>query len=419
MSKKVNTYNREWKDTIWLMVLQGMNYLLPLLVWPYLMVVLGAEKFGYIGFALAVNQYLMIVVDFGFNFTASKQIALAQQDKASCSRIFSAVLVDKCYLLGVCALVLGVISCIPQYAIYRQTMWIMFGIVVANAFGLIWLFQGLGQIRKVSIINTVCKVAILPLTFVLVKNEQDYLLAASIQTAVYLVATVVTWLFVSQLDVHVVFTRWKEQWAQLKDSWMVCLSNAASGIYAMLLTVILAYFVTADEVGRYASAEKIVRVIASLSIIPLTQAFYARVSVLGKENPKQGRKLIKQVQWMVVGVMGLVGVLLWGTSDYVCALLGNEYTSAAPFVRYFAVLPLLIAVGAVSGQLGLLAMGGEREKRGYRNTYCLAALVALGAMGCLIPQYGAMGAVVSLLIAELIVTIGMTWSYLQSIKSNK
>ncbi len=409
----VGQYGREVKDVVWLAVLQAINYVLPLLVWPYLMVVLGAEKFGYIGFALAVNQYLMIVVDFGFNFTASKQIALAQNDKTACSRIFSAVLVDKCYLLGVCALVLGVISCIPQYAIYRQTMWIMFGIVVANAFGLVWLFQGFGQIRKVSIINTVCKVAILPLTFVLVKNENDYLLAAALQTAVYLLATIVTWLFVSQLNVHIVFTRWKEQWAQLKDSWMVCLSNAASGIYAMLLTVILAYFVSADEVGRYAAAEKIVRVIATMAVVPLTQAFYARVSILGKENRVQGQRIIRLLLCVMGGALVIVVAGLYVGSDWICAFLGNEYTSAAPLLRGLACLPLLVALGGICGQLGLLAMGGEREKRGYRNTYFVAAIMALLVVGCAAPRWGSIGAVVSLLIAEGVVALGMIFYYVK------
>ncbi len=413
MKLSIGQYGREVKDVAWLAVLQGLNYLLPLLVWPYLMVVLGAEKFGYIGFALAVNQYLMIVVDFGFNFTASKQIALAQNDKTACSRIFSAVLVDKSYLLGMCALVLGILSCVPQYAVYRQTVWVMFGVVVANAFGLIWLFQGFGQIRKVSIINTICKITLLPLTFVLVKSEQDYLLAASIQTAVYLVATIVTWLFVPQLGVRMVLTRWKEQWAQLKDSWMVCLSNAASGIYAMLLTVILAYFVSAEEVGRYAAAEKIVRVIATMAVVPLTQAFYARVSILGKENRVQGQRVIRLLLSVMGGALVLVAMGLYVGSDWICDFLGDEYVSAAALLRYLACLPLLVALGGICGQLGLLAMGGEREKRGYRNTYVVAAIMALVIVIIFAPQYGSIGAIGSLLVAEGVVALGMSYYYVK------
>ncbi|MBQ2050675.1 MAG: oligosaccharide flippase family protein, partial [Paludibacteraceae bacterium] len=60
---KNSEYKKEIHDTLWVMCLQGLNYLVPILVVPYLMVVLGAEKFGYYGFALAVSQWLLLMVD--------------------------------------------------------------------------------------------------------------------------------------------------------------------------------------------------------------------------------------------------------------------------------------------------------------------------------------------------------------------
>ncbi len=78
---------REVKDVFYLIALQGLNYLAPIVVLPYLMVVLGAEKFGCIGFALAVCQYLMIVVDFGFNLSATKRIALAKGNQDELNKI--------------------------------------------------------------------------------------------------------------------------------------------------------------------------------------------------------------------------------------------------------------------------------------------------------------------------------------------
>lgn len=59
------------QDTMWVTVLQGLNYLIPLFVWPYIMAVLGAEGFGIVGFSLQLMQFMMIVVDFGFNLSAT------------------------------------------------------------------------------------------------------------------------------------------------------------------------------------------------------------------------------------------------------------------------------------------------------------------------------------------------------------
>jgi O-antigen/teichoic acid export membrane protein len=73
---KQSDVKHEIKDVFYLIALQGVNYIAPLLVLPYLMIVLGAEKFGYIGFSLAVTQYLMTIIDFGFNLRTTKRVAL-------------------------------------------------------------------------------------------------------------------------------------------------------------------------------------------------------------------------------------------------------------------------------------------------------------------------------------------------------
>ena len=92
---------REVKDVFYLLALQGLNYIAPLIVLPYLIVVLGAEKFGYIGFAMSVTQYLMLVVDFGFNLSATKRVALAKSNPTELQRIFTSTVYAKIGLLVV------------------------------------------------------------------------------------------------------------------------------------------------------------------------------------------------------------------------------------------------------------------------------------------------------------------------------
>ena len=62
---------REFVDSIYLVALQAINQFLPLLVVPYMMYVLGADNYGKVGFSLALIQYFVIFVDFGFNLSAT------------------------------------------------------------------------------------------------------------------------------------------------------------------------------------------------------------------------------------------------------------------------------------------------------------------------------------------------------------
>ena len=91
---------KEIEDTIYLYVLQIVDKIIPLLIIPYLMVTLGAEKYGYIGFSTAIVNYLLLIVEFGFNLSATKRVAVAkEQGKQELSEVFFSTLWAKVLLL--------------------------------------------------------------------------------------------------------------------------------------------------------------------------------------------------------------------------------------------------------------------------------------------------------------------------------
>lgn len=75
---------REIKDVLYLVALQGVNYVMPLVVFPYLMMVLGAEKFGYIGFSTALVQFFNNLSAAAYSLYLLRCLyQLARRDKAS------------------------------------------------------------------------------------------------------------------------------------------------------------------------------------------------------------------------------------------------------------------------------------------------------------------------------------------------
>lgn len=401
-------WSKEAKDTIWLMALQGVNYLAPLLVWPYLMVALGAEQFGVFSFGIALAQYLMMLVDFGFNLTATKQIALAQDNRQELNRLFSATMAAKILLLMLSAAVVAVVSALPMYGAYRTVVWITWLMVAGHTFSMFWLFQGIGKIRWVAVTNAAMKLLILPLTFVLVHTPADVYAAAWIQVAVFIGAAMVTvGLTCGMRLARCVPVGWQDIREQLRSSWSIFLSNAATSTYTALYVVLLAYFVTEAEVGRYAAAEKIVRCACYLIWLPVSQAYFPKVSRLSATDRAAGKRLVIRLTVLMALALGAAGIVLAVGIEPLTVWLGKDYAGIGSLTAVMAIVPLMVGVGGVQGQMGLIALGGEREISSFRNVYLAAGVVAVVSVCVLSWLWGATGAAAALVLTEATVCLSM------------
>src|SRR5579875_1399634 len=83
------------KNTASLFVVQITTYAAPLIVLPYLSRVLSTDHFGLIAYANNLNFYFLTLVDYGFNLSATRRIAIHKDEPETISKIFSAVMAAK------------------------------------------------------------------------------------------------------------------------------------------------------------------------------------------------------------------------------------------------------------------------------------------------------------------------------------
>ena len=83
-------------------IIQGTNFILPIIVMPHVISVIGPEGFGIVSFAQVIMIYLSTVSDYGFNLTATRDIALSSGDVSKVSKIFFRVIASKMVITLVC-----------------------------------------------------------------------------------------------------------------------------------------------------------------------------------------------------------------------------------------------------------------------------------------------------------------------------
>ena len=172
--------------------LQLSNYLFPLITLPYVLRVLGPEKYGLINFAAAFTGYLVIISDYGFNLSATKDISINRNDETIINKIFSSVILTKIFL-GIISLILMfiVVQLFDTFRRNEELYYITFGMVIGKILFPQWFFQGIEKMKYITIINFITRFIGTIAIFVLIRVQNDFLVLAAINSSVQVLVGVI------------------------------------------------------------------------------------------------------------------------------------------------------------------------------------------------------------------------------------
>jgi PST family polysaccharide transporter len=71
------------------------DYILPILVIPYIVRIIGVTNFGKVSVAQSFISYFSILINFGFNYSITREIAINREDKKKLSSLFSTTIFTK------------------------------------------------------------------------------------------------------------------------------------------------------------------------------------------------------------------------------------------------------------------------------------------------------------------------------------
>lgn len=387
-----------------LSLLQLANYIFPVITLPYLVRVLGPEKYGLINFAAAFSAYFVIITDYGFNLSATQEISVNRNDKEKVSEIFSSVLTIKIILFflssGIFFLIVNMFELFSNDAGLYSIMFI--GVVGIVLFPL-WVYQGVEKMKYILIINVAIRSVTIVSIFLLVKVENDYLLLAVIYTITQ-VMTGITGLFfaIRKFDLRYLFPSKVQLLEQLKKGWNLFLSSIWINLYTTSNVFILGLFAPNSVVGYYSAADK-VRIAFQGILSSMSQSVFPYVNKLLAESYQKfisfNRKLLKIS--VIIGIIISSSLFLFA-EPIVKIVLGNEYSPSVIVLRIIAWLPLIIFLSNVFGIQTMLPLNYQKR---FSQILFLAALINLMISFSIVPSYFEIGTAVSMLVTEIFVTL--------------
>ncbi|WP_457623163.1 flippase [Persephonella sp.] len=403
--------NAEYKKRIFanflsLSVLQGANYILPLITLPYLVRVLGPEKFGLVMFAQAFIQYFIILTDYGFNLSATKEISVYRNDKEKVSEIFTSVMLIKILLLFFSFLLMTLI--IISFEKFKEEWliyYLTFGMVIGQVLFPIWFFQGIEEMKYITIINIISKLIFTILVFLFVNQTSDYILVAVINSLGYIVAGVISiWIVYKKFKISLKLPSSDKLIFQLKEGWHIFISTLAISLYTVSNTFILGIFTNNTIVGYYSAAEKLIKAAIGL-LTPFSQAIYPYISKLMSESKEKGILFIKKITFYLGIISLLSSILLYIFAEPLTLLiLGDKYIESIIVVKILSFLPFVIALSNI---FGIQTMVTLNYKKAFSNILISASIINIILALTLVPIYKHIGISTSVLISEVFVTISM------------
>jgi PST family polysaccharide transporter len=399
-------YNRKlFSNFIALGIVQGTNFLLPLIVMPYVIKKVGADGFGVIAVAQVVMIYLSAISDYGFNLTATRDIAIHRNDRLKISKIFFTVLASK-LIIGAILLILLLIA-FAFVRVLREhfilyTLGFMY--VIGQSLFVNWFFQGKEKMHYITISTLISRLVFVALVFIFINQKED-----GIYFLFFLgVGNTIAGLISIFLAIHIFKMKFispalADIMHEFKEGWQITISNLSINTYMYAGIFILRIFTNDTIVGYYSIAERIF--FAARQVLSVfSQAVYPHICLVSQQSKAATNAFFKRVYlpFLLLIITGCSTLFIFS------AQVVNIFIKADPelpvlLLKMLSFVPVIVCLNIPAYQL-LLAFN---RKKSYLKILGLATVINIAANILLANSLGATGTVLSIIITELLITAGL------------
>jgi polysaccharide transporter, PST family len=399
-------------------VFQVSNLLIPVITLPYLTKVIGLEKVGVILLLQSVMMIFTMIVDYGFAYTAVRELSINRHDVYKRNIIFNNVLQTKIFLCLCCFIALILLIFIYPKLKSNYTLSITsFVIVLGNTFNPLWFFQGLEKVKIISNITLLTRLFFTSLIFFFVNDVRDSVFINIFIGLGTLTSGVIS-LFILNRKLDIVFIfklNWNNIKISLKDGYHLFISVFLIGVFSNINVICLGLFADEKTIGLFSLSEKVSNVIRQLAGV-YSQVIYPQLCLIISNKGKVQainyiRKSFIPFSLMVVGLC----ISIFYYSDIIAHFLTNKYEETLSIIiRYMIFLPLI----------NVLNIPFYRILLAYQENISILKVLFVSTTICIFLNmvlayfFKEKGTIVAVMLTELSIVIGLIYFTKKKLKSN-
>lgn len=403
-----------------LTTIQVSNAVLPLVIFPYTLAMVGPELYSKIVLSEALCLFLLTVVLFSFEVDGVAQVVGLglRRNAEELSHLFSSVLYLRLLLFAIGA----PLVILSAWLLDRELLPLVLGwalVPLSYAIQPNWFFQGMEHNAPVAALILVSRVVAVGLILATVHTPADYILVPFAIGILYLAGAVGGVLYaMHRFGIRFV----KVQSAHLKQMlWSgkeIFFGNLSVIAYRDANVLILGFLGASDAgIASYSMAEKFVKAIQAAAR-PLNQIYFPKALRLAQAASAPTKKIfwdllrltLPQIGVLATGVLFLVAVSV-GIGERVPQLRRIENADQIIFLVILMSGATFFGVSNfMFGSAGLNALGERR--------YLLQALIGTGLLNLILTSMlvvltGVLGAAIGFILAEALLFIAITRKYFQ------
>ena len=381
----------------YLSLLQIAGYVFPLITMPYLARVIGADGFGKIAFASAIVVWIQTISDWGFNLTATRDVAQNRNDKEKVSRIFSNVLWARCILTILSGLILlFVVLVVPYLRENADIIFVTFLLVPGYILFPEWFFQAIERMKYTTIFNLIIKLIFTISVFIFIHKREDYLIQPLLTTIGYLLCGIgALYLILKKWGYTLYKPELTEILETIRNSADVFINNLMPNLYNRFSVMLLGFFCGSTANGVYDGGNKFPTIFYNFQSV-LSRAFYP---FLARRPDKHSFYAKLNIGSALIGAVFLIAI----SPLVIKIMLGDEFEKSVIVMQILSFSVVFLAMSYTYGTNYLII---NHKEKPLRNLTFVSSIVGMCVSIPLVYYFSYIGAAVTVLFCRGLLGIG-------------